>query len=351
MKIILDGMGGDNAPGEIVKGAAIASKLVEHEICIVGDEERIKEELSKHEHEGKNISVAHASETITAEDKPVKAIRQKKDSSLVKGLVMVKNGEGDMLLSAGNSGAIMTGALLLLGRIGRMDRPALGAPYPFVSKGTVGLLIDAGANPEVRPANLLYFAAMGSLYTEKVFGFHNPSVGLVNMGTEPGKGGTALKEAYKLLEMAKKQKGLNFTGNVEGRDIPLGIVDVMVCDGMVGNIILKLTEGLGISVLDLMKQYFTSSVTAKIGAALLKPKLRGMKAAFNYNEYGGAPILGVNAPVVKIHGSSNYEAVVSGILKAVPYVEEDVIGKIEKAVYEMDDILEQRPEAASDRLT
>jgi len=344
MRIILDGMGGDNAPGEIVKGAAIVSKLVNHEICIVGDEEQIKRALSEYDHEPKNISVLHASEVVTSEDKPVKAIRHKKDSSLVKGLMLVKRGEGDMLLSAGNSGAIMTGALLLIGRIGRIERPALGAPYPYVSKRTVGLLIDAGANPEVRPSCLLHFGVMGSLYAEKVFGFTKPSVGLANMGTEPGKGSSTLKEAYTLLEMAKEQKGLGFVGNIEGRDIPLGIVDIIVCDGMTGNMILKLTEGMGISVLDLMKQYFLSSATAKIGAMLLKPKLKEMKSAFNYNEYGGAPILGVKAPVVKIHGSSNYEAVVSGIMKAVPYVEENVIGEIENAVAGLDEILESRIE-------
>ena len=345
MRIILDGMGGDNAPDEIVKGAAIVSKLVRHEICIVGDEERIKRALSRHEHEPKNISVVHAGEVITGEDKPVKAIRQKKDSSLVKGLMLVKNGEGDMLLSAGNSGAIMTGSLLLIGRIGNVERPALGAVYPYLSKGTAGLIIDAGANSECRAGSLLYFAAMGSIYTEKVFGFHNPSVGLVNMGTEPGKGGALLRETYALLELAKKSEQLNFIGNVEGRDIPMGICDVLVADGMTGNVVLKLTEGMGISVMSLMSQYFTSSTSAKIGAALLMPKLKAMKAAFNYNEYGGAPILGVKAPVVKIHGSSNHEAVVSGILKAVPYVEENVIAEIEKAVIEMDKILKQKPMA------
>jgi len=338
MRIILDGMGGDD-PGEIVKGAAIASKLVNHEIHIVGDEEQIKKSLSLHDHEPKNISIEHASEVITGEDKPVKAIRHKKDSSLVKGLMYLKRGEGDMMISAGNSGAIMTGALLLVGRIGRVERPALGAPYPYVSKRTVGLLIDAGANPEVRPSCLLYFGVMGSLYAEKVFGFKNPTVGLANMGTEPGKGSTTLKEAYGLLEMAKEQKGLGFVGNIEGRDIPDGIVDVIVCDGMTGNMILKMTEGLGICIMDLMKQYFLSSFSAKIGAMLLKSKLKEMKTAFNYNQYGGAPILGVKAPIIKIHGSSNSEAVVSAIMKCVPYVEEDVIGEIEKAVAGMDEIL------------
>jgi len=339
MRIILDGMGGDD-PREIVKGAAIASKLVDHEICIIGDEEKIKKSLSENDHESKNIIIEHASEMITGEDKPVKAIRHKKDSSLVKGLMHLKNGEADMMISAGNSGAIMTGALLLIGRIGRVDRPALGAPYPYVSKHSVGLLIDAGANPEVRPCCLLYFGMMGSLYAEKVFGFKDPIVGLANMGTEPGKGSPTLKEAYGYLKMAEEQKKLNFVGNIEGRDIPLGIVDVIVCDGMTGNMILKMTEGMGISVLDTMKEYFLSSFSAKIGAMLLKPKLKEMKEAFNYNQYGGAPILGVKAPIVKIHGSSTSEAVVHAVMKSVPYVEENVIGEIEEAVAGLDEIIE-----------
>ena len=344
MRIILDGMGGDNAPGEIVKGAAIASKLVNHEICIIGDEKQIKDELSKYDYDPKNISIVHAGEVVTSDDKPVYAIRHKKDSSLVKGLMMVKNGEGDMLLSAGNSGAMMTGAVILLGRIGKVDRPALGSVYPFLKKESVGLIIDAGANVECRPGSMLYFAAMGSLYAEMVLGIQNPTIGLVNMGAESNKGSNALQHTYQLLETAKEQKGLNFVGNVEGRDVPMGLVDVIVCDGFTGNIILKVTEGVALSINGLMKFHFTNGIRAKIGALLLKPKLNKMKSSFNYQEYGGAPILGVKAPIVKIHGSSSHEAVVSGILKAVPYVEKGVIGEIEKAVSEMDEILSQNPE-------
>jgi glycerol-3-phosphate acyltransferase PlsX len=235
----------------------------------------------------------------------------------------------------------MTGALLLLGRIGRVERPALGAVYPFLKSGTAGLLIDAGANADCRPSSLLYFAVMGSLYCEKVLGIQNPRVGLVNMGTEPNKGSVTLRETYRLLELARERKGLNFVGNVEGRDVPLGVCDVILCDGFTGNVILKLTEGLGASILGLMKQYFTSSPGAKIGALLLKPKLKAMVSAFNYNEYGGAPILGVGASVIKIHGSSSYEAVVSGIVKAIPYIENGVIGEIEKMVSEMDKIVKE----------
>ena len=339
MRIILDGMGGDNAPEVIVKGAAAASMLVNHEICIIGDEGRIRDELSKHSYDEKKISVVHASEVVTGEDKPVKAIRNKKDSSLVKGLMMIKKGEGDMLMSAGNSGAIMTGALLLLGRIGGVERPALGAVYPFVKKGTAGLLIDAGANAESRAGSLLYFAVMGSIYTEKVLGVENPTVGLVNMGTEANKGSALLKETYALLEAARDKCGLNFIGNIEGRDVPKGVADVIVCDGLVGNVILKVTEGLGFSILGLMKQYFLDGVPAKLGALLLKPKLKAIKDLFNYNQYGGAPILGVKAPVIKIHGSSNSDAVVNGIVKAVPYIERGVISAIEKMVNELDEIL------------
>jgi glycerol-3-phosphate acyltransferase PlsX len=348
MRIILDGMGGDNAPREIVKGAAIASKLVDHEICIIGDEEQVKKELSEHDYDPEKISIVHSTEIVTGEDKPVSAIRRKKDSSLVKGLMMIKRGEGDMLMSAGNSGAMMTGAVLLLGRIGKVDRPALGAVYPFLKKGTVGLIVDAGANTECRPGSMLYFAAMGSLYAEMVLGIPNPTVGLINMGIESNKGTKTLIEAHRLLELAKEHKGLNFVGNIEGRDIPMGVVDVIICDGFAGNLLLKVTEGVALSIMGLMKHHFTSGLRAKIGALILKPKLNAMKKSFNYQEYGGAPILGVNAPIIKIHGSSTYESVVNGIIKAVPYIEKDVISKIGGAIAGMDEILALSPDMVSD---
>ena len=348
MRIILDGMGGDNAPREIVKGAAIASKIVNHEICIVGDEEQIKKELAGHEYDPEKISIVHSTEVITGEDKPIDAIRRKKDSSLVKGLMMIKRGEGDMLLSAGNSGAMMMGGVLLLGRIGKVDRPALGAVYPFLKKGTIGLIVDAGANTECRPAPMLYFAAMGSLYAEMVLGIPNPTVGLINMGVEENKGTKTLIEVHRLLQIAKEQTGLNFIGNIEGRDIPMGVADVIICDGFAGNLLLKVTEGVALSIMGLMKHHFTSGIRAKIGALILKPKLNAMKESFNYQTYGGAPILGVKAPIIKIHGSSTYESVVNGIIKAVPYIEKDVISKIGGAISGMDEILAQNPGKASD---
>ena len=337
MRIILDGMGGDHAPQEIVKGASIASKIIKHEICIVGDEEKIKKELAENDHDASKISIVHASDVITFDDTPVKAIRAKQDSSLVKGLNLVKHGEGDMLISAGNSGAIMTGGLLVLGRMRGIKRPALASPYPMLGKSGIGLLIDAGANSECKARNLLYFAVMGTIYTENVFNISNPRVGLVNMGTEPGKGSKMLKEAYNLLEQSK-DKGINFVGNVEGRDIPYGLCDVIVCDGMTGNIILKLTEGVAMSISGLMTRKFTSSTKAKFGAMLLMDKLREMKKSFDYSEYGGAPVIGVKSPVIKIHGSSNANAVKNGILKAIPMVENKIIDSIENSIENMSEI-------------
>ncbi|MDR1797636.1 MAG: phosphate acyltransferase PlsX [Clostridiales Family XIII bacterium] len=329
MRIVVDGMGGDNAPFEIVKGACEASLLIEHEIVVVGDGERIKEVLSAHDHEPGRISVVHASEVIGGDDKPVKAIRAKKDSSLVRALELVKDGEGDVLVSAGNSGALMTGALLILGRIPGIDRPALGAPYPLPVKNAIGLLIDAGANSECKPQTLLRFAAMGSIYVEKVLGIRQPRVGLINMGTEPTKGGEALRETYQLLLEAASRGILDFIGNIEARDIPYGVADVLVGDGMTGNTVLKLTEGLGTAIFSIISEKFKSSATSKLGAAILLPKLKELKAMFDYSEYGGAPVLGVRAPVIKVHGSSDSKTVRNGILRAVPFVSEDVVGHIE----------------------
>ncbi|MDR1816029.1 MAG: phosphate acyltransferase PlsX [Clostridiales Family XIII bacterium] len=332
MKIIVDGMGGDHAPKEIVKGAAAASRFFKEkeEIVLVGDEAQIAKLLEKHDHAKDRVSVVHASEVITGEDKPVKAIRAKRDSSLVRALELVRDGGGDVLISAGNSGALMTGALLVLGRIEGIDRPALGAPYPLAIKDTIGLLIDAGANSECKPQALLQFAAMGNIYAEKVLGVKRPIVGLINMGTEPEKGGNTLRETYKLLQAAADRDIFSFVGNIEARDIPYGVADVLVGDGMTGNTVLKLTEGLGMAIMTMLGQKLTSSTGAKIGAMLVLPKIRELKALFDYSEYGGAPVLGVKHPVIKIHGSSDWKTVQNAILRAVPFVAEDVVGHIEE---------------------
>lgn len=333
MRIILDGMGGDNAPAEIVAGAVLASRQIDDEICIIGDEEAIKRELALHKYDESKITTVHASETIEMEEAPVKAVRTKKDSSIVKGLNMVKNGEGDLFISAGSSGALMAGGLFILGRIQGIDRPAIASVYPILGD-KASLLVDAGANSECKPANLLEFGIMGNIYMEKVIGRENPRVGLVNLGVEEGKGSTLTKAAYDLLKRAE----INFVGNVEARDVPQGACDVIVCDGFVGNVILKLTEGLAWNIFKLIKRKFTSGGKAKMGALLLKDKMGELKQEFDYSEYGGAPILGVKGPLVKMHGSSNANGVKNSILKAVPFAKEDVVGIIQSTVLEIEEI-------------
>ncbi len=340
MRIILDGMGGDNAPAEIVKGAVAAAQLIDHEICIVGKEEDIRAELEKnHYQEGKpgagTITVADAREIIYNEDSPVKAVRRKKDSSMVRGITMVKEGQGDLFVSAGNTGALMAGSLFILGRIPGIDRPALASVYPIMTKEPA-LLVDAGANSECKPNNLLEFGMMGSLYMEKVLGRPQPKVGLVNIGVEENKGSTLTKAAHELLA---QDSHINFVGNVEAREVPAGACDVIVCDGFVGNVILKLTEGLAMSILQLLKKKFTDGAKAKLGALFLKNKMGELKGEFDYSSYGGAPILGVRGAVVKMHGASTAEAVKNTILKGIPYAENNVVGLIENAVLELEEII------------
>ena len=333
MRIILDGMGGDNAPASVVEGAILASREIDHEIVIIGREELIYEELKKYKYDEKKISVVNATEVISNDEAPVRAVRSKKDSSIVKGVNMVKNGEGDVFVSAGSTGALLSGGLFLLGRIQGIDRPALASVYPIVG-GKASLLLDAGANAECKPNNLLEFGIMGNIYMEKVIGRENPRVGLVNLGAEAAKGNTLTKAAYELLE----QSHMNFIGNVEAREVPKGACDVIVADGFTGNVILKLTEGLAWNILQVIKRKFTDGIKAKFGAALLIDKLGELKKEFDYSEYGGAPILGVKGPIVKMHGSSKANAVKNTIIKAIPFVEENVIETIQNSVLEIEEI-------------
>ncbi len=333
MRIVVDGMGGDNAPVEIVKGTVEASKSTEHTIILIGKEELLKKELKKYKYDKSKILVEHAEEVIKTSDPPVKSVRTKKDSSMVKGLNMVKNKEADIFISAGNSGALMAGGLFILGRIQGIDRPAIASVYPVMGK-KASLLVDAGANSEGKPENFLEFATMGSIYMEKVIGRKNPKVGLVNIGAEENKGTIVVKAAYEMLSKSR----LNFIGNIEARDVAFGASDVIVCDGFVGNVILKLTEGLALSISDLLKKKFTSGLKAKMGSVLLYDKLKSIKSEFDYSEYGGAPILGVKGAVVKMHGSSNANAVKNTIIKAIPFVENNVVQIITDSVLELEEI-------------
>ncbi len=329
MKILLDGMGGDNAPQAVVDGAVMAAREIEHEIIIIGDSEKIAEAVHKTcgANVPSNIFVCHASEVITNNESPTMAIRRKKDSSIVKGMKMLKDGEGDLFISAGSTGALLAGGLLLIGRIKGIDRPAICTIYPILG-GEASLLCDAGANAECKARNLLDFAIMSSIYMEKVLGRKEPTVALVNIGEEEEKGSPLTKEAYELL----KNSGLNFKGNIEARDVPKGRADIIVTDGFTGNIILKLTEGMAWNIFKTIKKKFTDGLHARLGSLLLIDKLKELKKEFDYSSYGGAPILGIKKPVVKMHGSSSEKAVKNTILKAVVFAEQDVISIIESSI-------------------
>jgi len=249
---------------------------------------------------------------------------------------MLKEQEADLFISAGNTGAIMAGGLFILGRIQGIDRPAIAATYPLLrSKRGVSLLVDSGANVECKPNNLLEYGAMGSIYMQKVLNVDNPTVGLVNVGSEESKGTTIVKAAYELLS----RSNLNFIGNIEARDIPKGVCDVIVCDGFVGNVILKLSEGLAWNILKLLKTKFTSGMVSKMGALLLSGKFKELKELFDYSEYGGAPILGVKGAMIKMHGSSSANAVKNTILKGVPYAENKVVQVIQDSVLELEEVM------------
>lgn len=319
MKIAIDGMGGDHAPEEIVKGCVQAVNEIGVEIIIVGYDEILKKELQKHQYDCSKIQVVNATEMITNEDQPVQAVRRKKDSSMVIGLDMLKNKEVDAFVSAGNTGALLAGSLFRLGRIKGVDRPAIASVYP-TAKG-ISLLVDAGANAECKPRNLVEFGIMGSVYSKNVFDKENPTVGLVNIGAEAGKGTPLIKEAFEMFSRSE----LNFYGNAEAREIPNGIVDVIVCDGFVGNVILKLTEGVAMTMMAMMKEKFMESFLGKLGGAMLKPSLREFKKRLDYTEYGGAPLLGVKGAVIKAHGSSNAKAIKNAILQAKTFAETNVV--------------------------
>ncbi|KPU28251.1 phosphate acyltransferase [Caloranaerobacter sp. TR13] len=330
MRIIVDAMGGDKGPEVTVKGCVDALKEVNVEIVLVGKEEMIKEQLDKLEYNGDNISIVNADDVITNDDKPVMAIRRKKNSSMVVGLKMVKDKEGDVFISAGNTGALLTGGLLVVGRIKGIERAALAPVYP--TKKGISLLIDAGANADCKPKYLQQFALMGSIYADKVLNKKNPKVGLVNIGVEEGKGNELTKEAFELLS---KSSLINFYGNVEARDIPEGLVDVLVCDGFVGNVILKLTEGLAYSIFSALKEEFLRNPITKLGALLLKPGLKNFKSKLDYTEYGGAPLLGVKGGVIKAHGSSDAKAIKNAIKQAKAFVENDVLKLIEESISDL----------------
>ncbi len=324
MKIVIDAMGGDNAPFATVKGAIEAIKSYNIDIILTGNKPIIENQLARHDYIKEKIEIVHCSEEITNDDRPVAAIREKKDSSMAVALRLVKEKKADAVISAGNTGALLAGGLLILGRIKGIDRPALAPPYPTTEGMSV--LIDGGANSDCKPRNFLEFGIMGSVYAEKVLEIKKPRVCIVNIGIEEEKGSEIVKEAYKLC----KTGPFNFKGNIEARDIPGGYADVIVCDGFTGNVILKLTEGLAGSIFKLLKEEFVKNTFRKMGALLLKSGLKDFKKQFDYTEYGGAPFLGVKEVLIKAHGSSDEKAIKNAIRQGIKFIENDVIDDITK---------------------
>lgn len=330
VNVAVDAMGGDNAPSEIIKGAVAAVKEAEDiRVYLVGKEEAIKRALSDCEYPAKQIEIVNASEVIETGEPPVAAIRSKKDSSIVKGLGLVKSGECDAFVSAGSTGAVLVGGQVLVGRAKGVERPPL-APLIPTAKGAA-LLIDCGANVDAKPSQLLQFAKMGSIYMENIMGVKNPKVAIVNIGAEEEKGNALVKETFPLL---KECKDINFIGNVEARDIPAGFADVVVCDAFVGNVILKMYEGVAGVLLKEVKHGMMSSLRSKIGALLVKPALKQTLKAFDMDEYGGAPLLGLKGLVVKTHGSAKAIEVKNTILQCKKFKEQDIIGKIRTSIAE-----------------
>jgi len=323
LRIAIDAMGGDLAPEEAVKGAlAAAAEWPDTSFVLVGDEERVRPLLNGQA--PPNVELRHASETIEGDDEPVRAVRRKKDASMVVAARMVKEGEADAMLSAGNTGALMAAGLLVVGRIPGVDRPALAQTIP--STDDVGVLaLDLGANVDARPEHLHMYAVMGSLYRRLVHGMERPRVGLLNVGTEEGKGNELAKEAFGLLSA---EPGIQFTGNVEARDVLQRRCDVLVCDGFSGNIMLKSFEGAAALIMGEMKQAFASNILTKLAAAVMLPGLRGIRRKMDYKEYGGAPLLGLGGVVVKCHGSSDARAFRNGIRQARDAVRHGLIRAI-----------------------
>lgn len=324
VKVALDAMGGDYAPVETVKGAVEAVQANPNvKVFLVGQEKVVREELSRYQFPNDRIEVVPASEVITNEESPVKAIRSKKDSSIVVAMNMVKKGEADAFVSAGSTGAILVGGQVLVGRIRGIERPPL-APLIPTTKG-ISLLIDCGANVDARPSHLVQFAKIGSIYMESVVGVKNPRVAIVNIGAEEEKGNALVKETFPLL---KECKDINFIGSIEAREIPKGGADVIVSEAFVGNVILKLYEGLGSALVSKIKGGMMKNLRSKIGALLVKPALKATLKDFDASEYGGAPLLGLNGLVVKTHGNSNSKEIMNSILQCVVFGEQKINEKI-----------------------
>ena len=331
MKIIIDAMGGDFAPAAPVEAAAKASRELDISLVLVGQLDAVKAELSKYEYDKSKIEIVNSTEVISNHEEPVKAVKGKRDASVVVAAQMLKRKEADALLSMGSTGALLTASLLIVGRIKGVMRPAIATLLPS-AKGPK-MLIDSGANTRSKKGNLLQFAVMGSVYMKNVLSVENPTVGLISNGEEEGKGDELVKETYPVLKVAP----VNFIGNIEGRDVMEGTADVMVCNGFVGNVILKTVEGMGHVVSGKVKEIFTANIFRKIGALFVMKGIKSFRKSMDYREYGGAPLLGTRYPVIKGHGSSDAKAVFSAIKQAIRFVETNVIDDIKNTIDSMEE--------------
>ena len=335
--IALDAMGGDNAPEEIVKGAVNAlNERNDIKIRLYGDKPRVEAELKKYTYDPEQVEIIHTTEEISCDEAPAAAIKKKKDSSLVVALKAVKSGECDAIVSAGSSGAILVGGQVIVGKCKGVKRAPL-APIVPTEKG-VSLLIDCGANVDARPSHLVQFARMGSLYMKYVVGIENPRVAIVNIGAEEEKGNALVKETFPLL---KECPDINFTGSIEAREIPHGGADVIVCEAFVGNVILKLYEGVGATMLSMVKKGLMSTTRSKLGALLIKPALKATMKSFDASQYGGAPLLGLKGLVVKTHGSSKANEVKNSIIQCISFREQEISDKIRECFAPESNINEQ----------
>lgn len=324
--IAVDAMGGDNAPKEIIKGAVMAVKdRGDIKVILVGQEEIIIKELAEYQYDRERIIIVNAEDNISNNESPVLAIRRKKNSSIVVALNLVKTGQADAFVSAGSTGAVLAGGQLLIGRVNGVERPPLAPVIPTMNGAS--LLIDCGANVDARPSHLVQFAKMGSIYMENILGVKNPRVAIVNVGAEEEKGNALVKETFPLL---KALPDINFIGSIEARDIPYGYADVIVCEAFVGNVILKLYEGLGMALINKIKEGLMSTTRSKVGALLSKPALKKTLKDFDLSQYGGAPLLGLKGLVVKTHGSSKSIEIRNSIIQCVTFTEQRIKEKIEE---------------------
>lgn len=328
VNVAVDAMGGDHAPGEIVRGAIEAVNADSRvKVFLVGRKDPVEEELKKYSYPEEQVEVVNAEEVIDMAEPPVMAIRRKKDSSIVRALNLVKEGVCDAYVSAGSTGATLVGGQVIVGRIKGVERPPLAPLIP--TENGVALLIDCGANVDARPSHLVQFAKMGSVYMEHVMGIKNPRVAIVNIGAEEEKGNSLVKETFPLLKNCPE---INFTGSIEARDIPAGGADVIVCEAFVGNVILKLYEGVGAVMMKKIKGGMMSSLRSKIGALLVKPALKQTLKTFDTKEYGGAPLLGLNGLVVKTHGSSGTVEIKNSVLQCIAFKEQKINEKIKEKI-------------------